>query len=407
MNLELQRTLDRFLGALICWILSVFSSRSRHDSLKPKNILVILLSEMGSLFLARPMFDHIRGKYPEASLFVMVFERNKEVLEILNVVPLSHILTIRDDSMTAFLRDSMTTMVELRQRKIDTVIDCELFSRISSIYSFLSGARIRVGFHPHTQEGLFRGNFINRPVLYNPYYHMAEQFITLAEAIESDRVPTVKRRIDPNGFELGRMELSPDEIARLRKRIETDFPAIRGKRLVLIYPGGGLIPIRAWPLGHFCSVAADLLRNHYAVAVIGLESDGEMGRHILSYCQSPNCIDLCGYTKTVRELLALFHSACVLITNDGGPGHFAAITPLPTVILYGPETPVLYGPLDKKAVNLYAHCSCSPCLTAYNHRNSPCDGDNQCLKMIQPEEVLRHAYEILGKAQAQAIESPP
>jgi hypothetical protein len=27
-------------------------------------------------------------------------------------------------------------------------------------------------------------------------------------------------------------------------------------------------------------------------------------------------------------------------------------------------------------------------LTAYNHRATPCDGDNQCLKQIQPEHVL-------------------
>jgi hypothetical protein len=39
---------------------------------------------------------------------------------------------------------------------------------------------------------------------------------------------------------------------------------------------------------------------------------------------------------------------------------------------------------------------CSPCLTAYNHRTSPCDGDNQCLKGIMPEQVLAKAREILG-----------
>ena len=40
--------------------------------------------------------------------------------------------------------------------------------------------------------------------------------------------------------------------------------------------------------------------------------------------------------------------------------------------------------------------SCSPCLTAYNHRRSPCDGNNVCLKSISPEEVLAAANELLG-----------
>ena len=90
-------------------------------------------------------------------------------------------------------RDSVRVIAEMHRRGIDTVIDCELFSRISSIYSFLSGAAIRAGFHPHTQEGLYRGSFINRPVLYNPHVHMAEQFINLAEAISSEGMPSVKR----------------------------------------------------------------------------------------------------------------------------------------------------------------------------------------------------------------------
>jgi len=51
--------------------------------------------------------------------------------------------------------------------------------------------------------------------------------------------------------------------------------------------------------------------------------------------------------------------------------------------------------MDANAVNFYLSLSCSPCLTAYNHRNSPCDGDNQCLKKIHPDQVLAKAMEIL------------
>ncbi|MBW1804079.1 MAG: glycosyltransferase family 9 protein, partial [Deltaproteobacteria bacterium] len=83
------------------------------------------------------------------------------------------------------------------------------------------------------------------------------------------------------------------------------------------------------------------------------------------------------------------------ITNDGGPGHFASLTSIPAIILFGPETPLLYGPLDQKSTAIHASLSCSPCLTAYNHRDTPCDGDNMCLKAITTEEVLLKAYEIL------------
>ena len=96
--------------------------------------------------------------------------------------------------------------------------------------------------------------------------------------------------------------------------------------------------------------------------------------------------------------MLVFHLAELLVTNDGGPGHFASMTPMPSIILFGPETPALYGSLDPKAVHFFQGLSCSPCLTAYNHRLSPCDGDNQCLKTIEPAEVWAAVQRILSTA---------
>ena len=181
MNVSFQRNVDRFAGTIICRILSLLpGARSGPPaSMKPSRILVILLSEMGSLVLAQPMFQRLMDKYPEASLHVLCFRQNKEVLDVLRVIPEERILTVRNDSLGHLLNDSIDVVKEMRRIGIDTVLDCELFSRIGSIYAFLSGAKIHVGFHPHTQEGLFRGNFMNRPVLYNPYQHISQQFLTL------------------------------------------------------------------------------------------------------------------------------------------------------------------------------------------------------------------------------------
>ncbi len=93
--------------------------------------------------------------------------------------------------------------------------------------------------------------------------------------------------------------------------------------------------------------------------------------------------------------MALFHIASLLITNDGGPGQFAALTPVPVIVFFGPETPALYGPLNTGTTVMNVQLSCAPCLTAYNHRNSPCDGDNICLKSIRVEDVLAKAREVL------------
>jgi ADP-heptose:LPS heptosyltransferase len=165
--------------------------------------------------------------------------------------------------------------------------------------------------------------------------------------------------------------------------------------LVLVYPDGGLLPIRAWPPAYYKQLCSQLLQDGYAVALIGLPDAKPLAQEILGHCQHALCIDLTGYTSSIRHLLALFHRASLLVTNDGGPGQFAALTPLPTLVFFGPETPALYSPLAPNIHTLFVGLSCSPCLTAYNHRNSPCDGNNQCLQQITPEQVLAQARALL------------
>jgi ADP-heptose:LPS heptosyltransferase len=350
---------------------------------------------MGSLVLAHGMFERLKQTYPDASIHALVFAKNREVLDLLELIPAENVLTISDRSLGRFTADTVSVLRAMRTLAFDVVIDCELFARVSSILSFLSGAAIRVGFFRHTQEGLYRGTFINRRVMYNPYIHLSQQFAGLAEAIESRTVPVVKDARLPALQPPRPRHIPAAELDAVVARLHEDFPALEGKSLVLVSPSGGILPIRAWPIEHYRALCDALIADGHAVAIIGLNSDKAFGRDLVAHCRSPHCVDLTGYTKTVRHLIALFHPAALLVTNDGGPGHFAAVTPVPTIILFGPETPVLYGTLSKNAYCFHLGLPCSPCLTAYNHRASPCDGDNQCLKRITPDVVLGKAREML------------
>lgn len=397
MNLELQRAVDRWAGIPLCGAFSLVERlRGRREPARPpRRILVILLSEMGSLVLARPMFAWLRERHPTAELHVALFERNREALELLGVIPAGNVIAIGDSSPPELLRGLGAAVRGFFAKPFDVAIDCELFSRVGSILSYLSGAAVRVGFHPHTQEGLYRGSFINRPVLYNPYRHIADQFLTLAAAIESTTVPKGKEDALPPAGPPPPVAFSEEELRVARERLLSGFPGVRGKKLVLLNPGGGKLPIRAWPLEHYFAVCAELLRDGHAVGVIGLPEDRALGRAFRERFPDGPCLDLTGATARARELLALFHSADLLISNDGGAGHLVSLTPLPAIVLFGPETPVLYGNLGRTCCSLFSSWPCSPCLSAYNHRRSPCDGDNRCLKVIAPQQVLARAREML------------
>ena len=398
MNITFQRAVDRYAGVPLCALFSLLA-RLRRPALpadRPRRILVILLSEMGSLVLAHAMFERLKQKYPGASIHALLFAKNREVLDLLGVIPAENVLTVTDRTVTQFVSDSLKVLRLFRELKFDVVIDCELFARVSALFSFLSGAPVRVGFFRHTQEGLYRGTFINRRVMYNPYIHLTQQFVGLAESVASHTIPVAKTARLPALEPPPPVQFQDSELHFVIERLHADFPAIKGKSLVLVSPSGGILPIRAWPIEHYRALCTNLLDDGHAVAIIGLPQDKPLGRDLVAQCQSPYCVDLTGYTTTVRHLLALFHRASLLVTNDGGPGQFAAVTPVPTIILFGPETPVIYGTLSRNSHCFHLGIPCSPCLTAYNHRTSPCDGDNQCLKQITPEQVMAKAREMLN-----------
>ena len=408
MNIDVQRWIDRWAGIPLCAAVSAFDAlRSRFrpasdEATAPRAIVVILLSEMGSLVLAHEMFTRLKTRYPNAELHALLFGKNREILDLMGVIAPANVHVVDDKSLPGLLRSLWKALTDLRRANIDVAIDCELFSRISSLLSFASGASVRVGFHRHTQEGLYRGSHINRPVPYNPYQHISAQFLTLARAIDSTAVPKSKLPVMVQTRPPPHVQLDAALLTSIETRLAIDFPAIAGKPLVLVYPGGGILPIRAWPLASYTTLCNGLVADGCAVAVIGLQEDQALARELVARVKATDSvspvIDLTGYTRSIAELLALFHKASLLVTNDGGPGQFAALTPIWTVMLFGPETPSLYAPLTPKCYSFYSQWPCSPCLTAYNHRSSFCDGDNQCLKVIAPAAVLAKARECLASA---------
>ena len=406
MKLQTQRFIDRWVGQLLCGVVSAWVrltavfAKPAQISKAPKNILVILLSEMGSIVLAGPMFAQLRRNYPGAAIHILQLKKNQEVSKLLQLTDAAHLHCLDDSSGGNLISDILKVSLQMRRLGLDAVIDCELFSRVSALLSFSTGAPVRVGFTPHTQEGLYRGSFINHAIPYNPYQHISKQFLSLVDTLESagsaPRNKAAPIRQLPVDTELS-VKFSPTELGAYQAKVHSDHGITADRELVLMYAGGGILPERAWPADHYARVAQGLCNAGYAVGLIGLKDDAQLAKDLIVKIKSPACIDLTGYTRSIRELLMLFHAARLLITNDGGPGHFATLTPIQTMVFFGPETGKLYGPLGSRNQILESGIACSPCLSAYNHRLTFCDGNNQCLKRIAPDPVLADALAYLSR----------
>ncbi len=412
MKLQTQRFIDRWVGQLLCagvsaWVRATrWWAKPRGMAPAPRHILVILLSEMGSIVLAGPMFAALRRNYPGATIHILQLKKNQEVSRLLGLTQAEHLHALDDSSGASLVRDILRVSLTLRRLGLDAVIDCELFSRVSALLSFACGAPVRVGFTAHTQEGLYRGSFINHAIPYNPYQHISKQFLSLVDALQdaggAPRNKAAPIRSLPTETELS-VVFEDAELQSYRTQVLRDHSAMAGRKVVLLYAGGGILPERAWPAAHYARVAQGLCQQGYAVGLIGLKDDAALARSLIAQVGHPACIDLTGYTRSIRELLMLFHACDLLITNDGGPGHFATLTPIQTMVFFGPETGKLYGPLGVRNQVLESGIACSPCLSAYNHRLTFCDGDNQCLKRIAPDPVLADALAYLRRDSATTL----
>lgn len=397
MRVRFMQLIDLWVGVPLCAALSLVNSlgslfRSKVHT-PPRKVLFIELSEMGSAVLSYSALLKARDLSGGATPWFLIFRKNRESCEILNLIPNEQILVINAGSFTEFAISALTTLIRIRGERFDTVIDLELFSRFTAMFTYLSGAANRIGFHRHTWEGLYRGTLLTHRVNYNPHQHISLNFLALVCSLEApdDEVPMLKRDVREELVPLPLREFSSAEKNHIHMLLHScNSRYTPGSMLVLFNPDpGDQLPIRGWPEDRFYHVAKALLQEYpdSFAAVIGLAGSKPYAERFIREVGTERCIDITGHTKSITELLMVFDCASLLVTNDSGPPHFAALCRLPTVVLFGPETPALYGPLGGKAISLFSRYSCSPCLSALNHRHTWCK-DSKCLQAISAQETL-------------------
>jgi lipopolysaccharide heptosyltransferase II len=347
---------------------------------------------MGSMVLAYSLFRKTKELFPEAELYFLTFKENRHAVDILGIIPKENVVTVSSRNIFSFLFSSIRATWKLRWKKISVAVDMELFARLTAILSFLCGAKNRVGYFRYRNEGLYRGNFLTHRVAFNPYLHMAQNFLNLIYAVHSSQkeLPLTKKLVADKDIVLPKIRLSESKKVKIIKKLQKENKKIaQAKKIILLNPNASdIVPVRRWPLKNYIELAKRFLKHEGVYIVItGVEPEQEYADALEKDLNSVRCLNLVGKTSFF-ELIQLYNIADILITNDSGPVHFSALTNIKTFAFFGPETPKLYGPLGDNCYVFYSNYSCSPCISAFNQRKSPCN-DNKCLKAITVEEVYR------------------
>ena len=395
------RAIDHWVGVPLCAIISPLIAAVDgiknifgRDNSTPKKLLFIELSEMGSAILVDPAMRNAKAR--GAELFFLIFKSNRASLSLLNTVKPENIFTIDSSSLSGLIKDTLRFLILARKHRIDTVIDLELFSRFTALLTGMCGARRRVGYHIFHGEGLWRGFMLTRKVHYNPHIHITKNFLSLIHAAFAQKieVPFSKIEIPDSEVRLEQAVINPSALEKVRGRIEklakeAGIQYTPGQnRLILINPNASdLLPQRRWAQQRFSELIQAVHQQypHDLILITGSPAEFVYVDKVRSAANVKNALNFAGQVS-FAELPPLYTLSDVMVTNDSGPGHFSAVTPLRTVVLFGPETPALYGSVGN-SIAITANLACSPCVSAANHRKTPCH-DNVCMQAITVPQVL-------------------
>jgi len=404
MRIGIARSLDYWIGIPLCFIFTVFYKIKKRligkfpPQRQPRKILFIEFSEMGSAILAYSAMQKAEELYQNAELYFWIFHKNRESVYVLDMIPRKNVITARDDNLFILIADIIKNIIYIWKEKIDAAIDMELFSRFSSILTFLSGAKVKTGFNRFYLEGLYRGDLHTHKVNYNPYLHISKNFLSLVYSLKKNpkHIPLLKESLDNCVTSVPEVKSREEEKMRMLEKLQAINPQISLKsKIAILNPGiNEILPLRKWPIENYIGLAKKLLEDkELFLVLIGTESQSEYGKMILGQISSPQILNLIGKTD-IKEIICLFNISKVLISHDSGATNSASLTDIHIIVLFGPETPLLYAPLTHNKTVFYANFACSPCITAHNHRRSMCD-DNKCLQAITVKEVYTAAKKFL------------
>ena len=304
-------------------------------------------------------------RYQASRLTVVTVEETRPILRAVA----DRVLCVRMRPVPATALALVRVAAVLHQSRIDLALDFEQYVRASQVLLYLARPRQMIAFDT---RGLDRAALADVKVPYDDTRHTAESFLDLARAagVRLDAYTPGGLAVDP---------AAADSVARWCT-----------EKLVILHPGSGdNFPGRRWPTRKFGLVARRLVDEaNVSVAVTGTRREHDLVRQVVEASERP-LLDLCG-ALTLEQLIALIARSSLLISNDTGPVHLASALDVPVLGLYGPNTPLLYGPLSTGSLAFYEPLPCSPCITNFNYKTSRCRNP-VCIRAIDVDEVAEEA----------------
>ena len=339
-----------------------------------KRILVLRYRFIGDTILTVPFLRNLRYSEPDAYIVWVVAPGSSDVVKgvpYVDEMVFWDPVTIHADSQGTHrtLKAKWSFMKELRSGCFDKVYVLKR-SLSSALIARFTGAPERIGFNT---EG--RGLLLTKKVPYRHDQHEVQNFL---DVLRADNINIIDDYLEA--------WLSESE-----KSFAHDFfrqAAVESNEAVFALHPFAANPSRAWHIDNFIDLA-NRLQELYQVRILVFGGTRDVAAaNAFQETVSPAPIMAVGNTS-LRESMALLSRCSLLICNDSGIMHLAAAMQIPLVALFGPQSPLKFGPWGDKCSVIYKHFPCSPCKQKFfqecepSHRLSP-----ECVEAISVSDVL-------------------
>ncbi len=307
-----------------------------------KKILVIRLGAIGDFVLTLPTIYALRSQFPEVHL---------EILGYVSVAVLAlgeryaNTITSFDQSGISSLfvnRDSGSEGPEPPQ---------SLLTYLSSFDTILLFLHARWGVFPQNLKKICGPKLITYSSFptYGEHVHMVDHLLRSLETLNirnPDRVPKI-------AFTETERDFAQQFINKL------NMGKGSGRRKVAIHPGSGSKK-KCWQVEKFAEIIYWLRRREAVkILIISGPADEENVSRLSQMVGNFKIVQ----ERSIKKVAAVLQRCDLFIGNDSGITHISAAVQIPTVAIFGPTDPQMWGMRGEAVRIVKSSVSCAPCST--------------------------------------------
>lgn len=283
--------------------------------------LVIRAGAVGDFILTLPVFEMLRRRYPDGGIDVMGYP-SIVALAVAGGYASRALSIDRGDLAPLFVEGSVAS---------------------NSIRTLFEPYDLVVSFLPDT-DGVFRRNILTagaREVWSHPPKPPDGRRRHITCHLYDALAPFSPVPVCPPP------KLSVSDV--LRQRAEMIYPILQDRKIVVIHPGSGGVR-KLWPASHYATLCDRLSDKGYTVLITQGPADEAVVAKVLAQVETRPVLvaDL-----PLADLAGVLTCCAAMIGADTGITHLAAASGIPTIALFGPTDPAVWGPRGQQVQVLW------------------------------------------------------